>query len=395
MTIAQDNSPTHRSEPLDGLRGIAILLVMLFHMAVMNPTAEIDRFALKVLSAGWIGVELFFVLSGFLITSILLRTRGTAGYFRNFWARRALRIFPLYYAILLFCLVALPLIPNPKAASFARISGDEIWYVLYLQNFSIAAANAFRHGILDVTWSLAIEEQFYLIWPFVVALAGPRKLVPVCIGLIAVSLVFRAILLMEDASSIAVYVLTPGRWDGLAVGALLAAATANGDRALIDAFKTHVLWLALVLLCGAALYAGELTWESRLIQVAGFPLLACVFGGFVANAIDERKLHAWWMPFLRSKPLRAFGKYSYAMYLFHLPLRAVVRDKVYTPSDFLVIGGSSLPGQVIFFGLALGLTFACAWLSWHLFESRFLRMKDRFRSEPLPVSDQGQRLTQT
>src|SRR5438552_6539803 len=134
---------------LDGLRGIAILLVMMHHQTVQIGSTAVDRFAGFWTTGGWIGVDLFFVLSGFLITGILYDAKGKSHYFRNFYARRVLRIFPLYYAVLIVCVGLLPWIPHPKAAAFGRIAGDQGWYFIYLQNYVMAWRGTFRHGILD------------------------------------------------------------------------------------------------------------------------------------------------------------------------------------------------------------------------------------------------------
>src|SRR5207253_1837549 len=117
-------------------------------------------------------------------------------------------IFPLYYAILVFALLVLPHFHHAKAANFARIHGEEIWYWVYLQNFVIGE-HGFRHGILDVTWSLAIEEQFYLLWPLIVLWLSPRRLMQTCIGLMAASLVLRVWLMNQGAvPPVALYVMT-------------------------------------------------------------------------------------------------------------------------------------------------------------------------------------------
>src|SRR5581483_6988074 len=169
---------------LDGLRGVAILAVMLFHQSLVVGDSALDRAVAFWTYSGWDGVDLFFVLSGFLITGILFDSRSSPGsrYFRTFYSRRVLRILPLYYGVALFTLVILAHIPNYKSANLARISGAEVWYWVYLQNWSIGAAGLFRNGILDVTWSLAIEEQFYLVWPIAVLLLSRRALMKLCVG---------------------------------------------------------------------------------------------------------------------------------------------------------------------------------------------------------------------
>ena len=165
---------------LDGLRGIAIILVMLHHFTYYRPTSGIDALIGSVLFFGWTGVDLFFVLSGFLITGILLDTRGSERYFTSFYARRTLRIFPLYYLVLFLAFVVLPKFPavHPVLAGQADVPPQ--WpYWLYLTNFSIAD-RGWVHGWVDVAWSLAIEEQFYLVWPLVIWLCPPRLVAWLC-----------------------------------------------------------------------------------------------------------------------------------------------------------------------------------------------------------------------
>src|SRR3981081_3459715 len=202
-----------RIRGLDGLRGIAILLVMIYHQTVAVGSTPVDRFVGFWTLSGWVGVDLFFVLSGFLITGILYDSRGSTGYFRNFYARRVLRIFPLYYAVVALSLFILPHLPHWKLDSLARINGDELWYWTYLSNFSIGAHSEFRHGILDISWSLAIEEQFYLTWPILVLLLSRRWLVTLCCALFVLALAWRSALIFAGVSPITVAVLTPGRVD--------------------------------------------------------------------------------------------------------------------------------------------------------------------------------------
>ena len=170
---------------LDGIRGMAIVLVLFHHCTDMAVVTGVDKAATLFLHWGGFGVDLFFVLSGFLITGILADTRGHRSFFKSFYARRVLRIFPLYYAICLFSFVVLPNLGpllagavgegtaqtiQTKLDRFGTVGADQWYYWTYLSNFVAAKVNAWRHGILDVSWSLAIEEQFYLVWPLLVFL---------------------------------------------------------------------------------------------------------------------------------------------------------------------------------------------------------------------------------
>lgn len=194
---------------LDGIRGIAILLVMTIHY-FNDPQPGLDNLVHKVTDGGWMGVDLFFVLSGFLITGILLDANGGAHYFISFYGRRALRIFPLYYLYLVLL--------------WAVFGIATTWpYWTYLLNIQIAI-NGQWPAIPYVAhlWSLAIEEQFYLLWPLVVLLCSRRTLMRLCLAIVALSPMLRAWVLHAGVASRAVSVLTPTRVEGLLAGALLA-----------------------------------------------------------------------------------------------------------------------------------------------------------------------------
>jgi peptidoglycan/LPS O-acetylase OafA/YrhL len=172
-----------RLPTLDGLRGVAILLVLLSHLTLyseMSTTTLLDRAYQRATLAGWVGVDLFFVLSGFLITGILLDLKGSSRFFRTFYARRVLRIFPLYYAFLAIFYIALPQLLSSKD-QVLRLLADQKWYWLYLQNLQMARDGWPVPKYLAHFWSLAVEEQFYLIWPLGVLKYGRRGLIAVCL----------------------------------------------------------------------------------------------------------------------------------------------------------------------------------------------------------------------
>jgi peptidoglycan/LPS O-acetylase OafA/YrhL len=159
---------SQRITNLDGIRGIAVLWVMLHHFQLYGegfpPTTFLDRQVERLTISGWIGVDLFFVLSGFLITGILLDSKSNTGYFRKFYMRRFLRIFPLYYGFLFAFMFVLPLI-DPEGAEFQLQFKEQIWYWTYLINWKLATIYVSEYIGISHFWSLAIEEQFYLVWP--------------------------------------------------------------------------------------------------------------------------------------------------------------------------------------------------------------------------------------
>src|SRR5208283_2319721 len=144
---------------LDAVRGIAILIVIFHNSLYRFPSLPLQ----SLFSYGWMGVDLFFVLSGFLITGILVDTKQSEGYFKNFYARRCLRIWPLYYSVLFLMFVAVPLV-HPSIGSVVIARSSPWWaYLFFLQNF-LVHSQVSAAGPLGVTWSVAIEEQFYLVW---------------------------------------------------------------------------------------------------------------------------------------------------------------------------------------------------------------------------------------
>jgi peptidoglycan/LPS O-acetylase OafA/YrhL len=367
---------------LDGLRGIAIVLVMLHHFTVYWPTTGIGAQIGSVIAFFWIGVDLFFVLSGFLITGILLDTRGRPRYFTSFYARRTLRIFPLYYLVLLLAFVVLPAFP----AVHAVVAGPDYmlaeeadlppeWrYWAYLTNVSIAAYG-WMHGWVDVSWSLAIEEQFYLVWPFVIWLCPPRVSALLCAVILVAEPAARIYARAIDYPSLWLYVLPWYRLDGLAAGALLAFAQRRGLLPALDRWVPIVVIACVAGLIACTILGGHTWWWNRRMQQYGYSLIAVIGGAMLVSAIN-RPADSLWPRMLSAGWLRAFGKYSYALYLIHLPVMRLVREYVFDPLEYETIAPWN--AQLLFYGAAAAPAFALAWLSWRLVESPILSLKARF-----------------
>ena len=330
---------------------------------------------------GFAGVDLFFVLSGFLITRILLRTRESRHYLRNFYARRTLRIFPAYYLWLAFLLVAVPGLGLFAGWGLEMQGGaSPLWYWLYASNFGVAAYGHWLHPQLSIAWSLAIEEQFYLVWPWVVRACSPRRLAAVCVACLVAAPLLRTGLFLADVSPLVAFALTPCRFDALAAGALVAALAADPARVpglLRFARISFPVALLSVVALVAVLEAGWLPPGPRgelehqpLMYTAGYSLLAWLFtSGLILAALSHERRGAW----LGVAPLRVFGRYSYALYLTHLFVGSLVVVYVMDPREYAtVLGGLS------FYAVLFSAQLLVAWLSWVLVESHFLRWKARF-----------------
>lgn len=364
---------------LDGIRGLAILMVMVYHLTILPGVTAIDRTWASVAAFGWAGVDLFFVLSGFLITGILWEAKGGCHYFRNFYARRTLRIFPLYYAVMVLLLVVLPRLPHPQAARYGAVGGEQVWYWTYLSNFAIGLRHEWHLGSLDVSWSLAIEEQFYLLWPTIVFLLGRRALMGFCAAVVGAAMLTRITLTLAGVHPIALTVLTPCRMDALAVGAFLALAVRGpgGITALLPRTRA-VLAVSLLLLAGLFAAQGPKWGVVRGPgQMFGYSVLAIFYGGVLLLAVS-RPRRGLLNRLFSHRLLTTFGRYSYALYLFHLPISVCLRETPLRPSRLPAIFGSHLPGQLLFYAAGIGLSLAAAWLSWRFYEGPLLSLKRFF-----------------
>ena len=239
---------------LDGVRGIAIALVMVYHFfSLTGPAgARLDRMVMRVTDVGWSGVDVFFVLSGFLITGILLDARsGSSPYFRTFYGRRVLRIFPLYYGALALMLFLLPAVQHLDPSRVTTFRSHQLWYWTYTLNLRPAFGGSPTADIVETwhLWSLAIEEQYYIVWPTVVLLLGRRKLLGTCVAMIAFSVCLRIVMRSAGADDQFIYKFTPARMDGLAAGSALAIiARSPRDLARVARLIPHAAAAAVVVL---------------------------------------------------------------------------------------------------------------------------------------------------
>ena len=362
---------------LDGLRGCAILGVLLLHFtsALSAPAGAPARLVKQAFSIGWTGVDLFFVLSGFLITGILADARQTPRRFRTFYARRALRILPLYYGFILL-LFALP--PLLGARTYTTSFAGQLPYWLYLQNFRPLTGPALEFAAH--LWSLAIEEQFYLVWPLLVFTLSRTAALRACLLCLAGAVAFRvaSVFTVDDLRTI--YFLTPGRVDGLALGGAIALVMrGSGGPERLRRMAPAVLALSAALIAGAALLPAGFDPGGVYMVTVGYTALALFFGAVLVLALDGGPPM---LPRLLSGGvLRFFGRYSYGLYVVHVPLIVLGRLAGVTPDAF---AGTrwELPGLLGYVALMAAASILVALASWHLYEKRFLRLKSRFAYRP-------------
>jgi len=355
---------------LDGLRALAILLVIVHNTSINEADAGIvARLWTGITDCGWIGVQLFFVLSGFLITGILLDGRDRPGALRSFYVRRVLRIFPLYYAFLIARFLLLPLLLPALAVGFST----QIWYWLYLSNWSDLVQGSVDG--MSHFWSLAVEEQFYLSWPALVRKLRVRTFAIVCIAIAVGSLVVRTVFYFEGVDHAWMYSATVSRLDGLAIGALVAVAARaqlgsryRKGRRLAGA----IAGLGVVI---AAVHAHGLSRFNPEIQTVGYTLLAIVFGAIVGEVSVDEPARVW--RWLEWPGLRTIGRYSYAMYVIHVPLHVAI---LHYAGTWLHARAAVAPiATDVLWTLAVGaISFVLALVSFAVIEGPALRLRQRW-----------------
>lgn len=352
---------------LDGVRALAILLVMLFHFYFL-------------LEVGWIGVQLFFVLSGFLITSILLDSKqdSLGPYLKRFYWRRSLRIFPLYYLYLIGITLLYIVAQQPN---------DFLSKLPYLLLYNYNHYPVFHSLAIDTTfthfWSLSVEEQFYLFWPLLLFFLHERQLKVLLLSIIGLSPFIRWGAFewltahnypSADIGQI-VYRLTISHLDGFAFGALIPLFKLQKQPNL----GRNLLLGALIMFIGLGVL--NLATTTAPISSLGYPnggmdnyqyiwsytIINLVSLGLIITVITPKETN--WLTWIFERPLLVeIGKVSYGMYVYHWILLAGYRKIIhpyigYRPVSFLVY---------------LTLTFAISWLSFTLFERFFIQLKDKF-----------------
>lgn len=303
---------TKRILELDGLRGIAILLVLSFHYInnqLTNSISTTGRALAKATSFGWVGVDLFFVLSGFLIGSILIVNRGSENYFKTFYMRRLVRIVPNYF-LLLICFVVIWQSSWIKENYFLTSHNDiPTWsYFAMVHNFYMAHFHSLGNDALSVTWSIGIEEQFYLIFPLIIFFIKDRWLPWVLMIMVVSASLVRA----QFGHWIPRYVLLPSRLDGLAMGFLIAYFHNKGI--LIANKQKLVKWLSVIMIVDIFACAFSY-WKYDDLGVVKHALFSIIFSVWVIFALILPG--SWYGAALRNKLLVWIGTISYSLYLFH------------------------------------------------------------------------------
>ena len=365
-----------RVPELDGIRGIAVLMVLAFHIlshAEFFYHSPLARFFYWSTQMGWAGVDLFFVLSGFLITNILLEKKGQKHYFRNFYMRRVLRIFPVYY----LCLTVI-FIGGFYDSSITGVSTTStiFWFYSYLQNWLFASGSGPALYFVHF-WSLAIEEQFYLFWPFVVYYADQKALMKIggvaIFGALFLRILFVFILDRPDILNTFPQYSTITRIDSLMIGSLIAIGLQSvslKDGLIKDAPRVLAYATLIVVACFLIQPDSPLTNNGAMLTV-GYSGLAIMTGALIVVLLTKEDANLARRIF-RHRILTFFGKYSYALYVFHWPVTSFIIEY------YIKKGYQGLVPWLMFIVGAFAISLVLALLSWKLMEKPILGLKRYF-----------------
>jgi peptidoglycan/LPS O-acetylase OafA/YrhL len=365
----------HHIPALDGIRGTAILLVLCDHLLWANHEAGsvVFNFLIAVRESLWIGVTLFFALSGFLITGILWDTLDKPHFFRNFYARRALRIFPLYYGFLLTLLALTPVL-------HFEWNGWQWLYLTYTANLALWGMGGLGlpHININHFWSLQVEEQFYLIWPLVIYRIRNRgRIIRAALVTCLCVLGIRTLLVLFHTHFPNHYMTMAPTFscvDNLLFGCILALLLRTQHRKNVLAAAPKVFaFCSLCLLFMALTDHGLRFYNSAIQQTIGMSLLAIGCSALIAMSLVPASRTA---RLFDLRPLRFFGKYSYGLYVYHYTLdvlftlrfRAIILHHTHSKA-IAVVGGALLVATMSLF---------VAVLSYQLYEKHFLKLKRFF-----------------
>jgi peptidoglycan/LPS O-acetylase OafA/YrhL len=367
---------------LDGFRGLAIIPVLIYHFSnlYLADHGSVDYTLARIFKAGWVGVDLFFVLSGFLITGILYDTRDSKNHFVAFYGRRVLRIFPLYYLALIVLFLLLPAVSSSLAAAYADTIRHQGWFWLYVSNWYFAKEGGMGNTPGGYFWSLAVEEQFYMVWPFLLYQFKRQHLVYVTLVVFFLSPAIRFTLLWKGYAASATYCMTVAHMEGLAFGALIAVVLRSDwfeyTRRLQITLRTIALVIVALLVVFATRFGSFIFWED---WVAKLPItgLAVLFGCLLVLLVHAEPSSPMFR-FFNNRVLRSFGNLSYGLYIIHVPLGRFIN--LLTKNVLHKIAfGSGVFERLLFIVISIAISYMLALLSWHLFEKQVLKFKKYFR----------------
>ena len=372
---------------LDGIRGLAIVMVLIAHFTTIIENYLKEFFPIagpiftKIALSGLMGVDLFFVLSGFLITGILLDSKDGERFFVNFYARRFLRIFPLYYGVLFILFGVLPALVQFDVAA-SEMAGHQWWLWTYLTNFPGHPAwdnsEIFKLGHF---WSLSVEEHFYLLWPFVVYSVPSRHLKKVCVSWICFSMLAGLMSRFMDGETARLLGWSTISYSGGLMLGAYCAIVAREEKGLesMTEIAQKMIGVFGVLFFLISMVPRRMHWDIADHYISWFffvPMIVLAVTSFGCVGRFLAKIFT-------SAVMRFFGKISYGLYVYHFIVLPQLEKHLH-PEQWRL--GSPIIVVLAFFAATFGATFAIAWVSWHVYEKQFLKLKKYFEPRGRPGS---------
>ena len=369
---------------LDGVRGWAIIMVLFVHAfgLYININTIPEHYFWMISCYGRLGVDFFFVLSGFLITGILLKAKEKKNFFLNFYSRRTLRIFPIYYLVITCIFFITPIFIDYFQGQLREINPRiHLIYYAYLQNFLIPEGDALPQYLLGAMWSLAVEEHFYLVWPAIIYFCARRTIIKIICLLVPTAIILRCyIIFFSTMNHDWAFSWTICRMDVILIGCLLAIWLRSDKRALLDRWKYHLVLYSVVANIIIVILNQKLSYEGSWItrtwlasNTIGYTFHAIMFASFINLILFLRK-STFYVKLFDNWLLRLFGKHSYCIYIIHAPVTAVIYSKfiLNTQSSYFY-SASTVFLMVTFTSLLVSL------IVWHLYEKHFLNLKNLFQ----------------
>ncbi len=363
-----------RIEELDGLRGIAILIVMMFHTMLFGPNQAIGTFsqnAIKIVEFGWSGVDLFFTLSGFLIASILFSERNQPHFIRHFFIKRFFRIFPPFLLIFGIIFLLGMLLISQGETILSYVIDHHFYFLTMTHNFLHTMHPDGWYPGAEFTghlWSLAVEVQFYLVAPILLSKLSARNILILSAAIVVSCMLIRFIMWQYELNAFAVYTNTISRIDSIFWGVIVASIVALKPKEKHVNTFILVSTLAFFIFFAFSLFtSGHFLPEIEIVSIYGFSLVSAFYASLLLYTVTKGGAASTTFRLLKLSALKKLGKYSFMMYLFHQPLLVVFHEPA------IALLGKSVVGQLIYFPFILTVSFLFSALSWKFIEGPCLR----------------------
>ncbi|MFC2176624.1 acyltransferase family protein [Bacteroidota bacterium] len=364
-----------RNLALDGLRGCAITCIMLYHFVRQfpNPKGGVDDFAYRVLSSGWIAVDLFFVISGFLITTSMVRGDRSGKRLCSLYIGQSARVLPLYYGLLFFACVLVPVVLTSVPEDLKRLIDVQGYFWLCVNNWLVAVEGSFNTLPAGYLWWLALYQQYFVIWTILFFVSRPNVAMAIAITIAVASVVVRVVWLSLGGSETSAYVMTPTHLDGLAAGTIVALAISRTKlRPTGTPFLGVLASICVVVIGSFFLWRGEFVFWDKPVTLLS-PVLLTIISTYLLLKTIQSSSDSRFHKTLANPILASLGRHSLAIYLLHPIVGNALVKLGITPYAHPILDSLMLP-TALFLLAATCLTWVAAVSSWYLYQVHFIKL---------------------